>query len=68
MQAIRENRRLALIGLIVVLLLCLVGALAANWYYGDQGQEVAQQATATATEMPEEPTPEPEPSATPWSM
>jgi hypothetical protein len=66
MQAIRENQRLVLIGLIVVVLLCLVGALIANRYYGDQGQEVVQQTTATATEMPEEePTPEPEPSATP---
>jgi hypothetical protein len=64
MQAIQNNRRIILIGLIVLLLVCLVGALVFNVFFRNSGQDdVAQEPTATVQQ--EEPTAEPDPTATP---
>jgi hypothetical protein len=66
MQAIQNNRRVVLIGLIVLLLICLVGALVFNVFFRNSGQDVAQEPTATVVQ--EEPTDEPEPTATPTQV
>lgn len=56
MQALQERRRLILIGVIVLALLCLVGALAFNIFYrrGGGQPQVAKEKQPTAAPIPTE--------------